>query len=167
MNKAKLLSTILLAGISLFVSGQTNIPESPAWDVYPDTWVATDGAGRVMPGNADVGDYKYGKQHTVGIFYVTWHTSNLYNMHSPYGADVSKVLENDPNARKEKNNAAWQPQYYNSYHWGEPEMGYFLSADPFVIRRDVSMLADAVSSTMWFTATWHWIGLPTSISFSS
>lgn len=143
MNKAKLLSTILLAGISLFVSGQTNIPESPAWDVYPDTWVATDGAGRVMPGNADVGDYKYGKQHTVGIFYVTWHTSNLYNMHSPYGADVSKVLENDPNARKDKNNAAWQPQYYNSYHWGEPEMGYFLSADPFVIRRDVSMLADA------------------------
>ena len=107
MNKAKLLSTILLAGISLFVSGQTNIPESPAWDVYPDTWVATDGAGRVMPGNADVGDYKYGKQHTVGIFYVTWHTSNLYNMHSPYGADVSKVLENDPNARKDKNNAAW------------------------------------------------------------
>ena len=143
MNKAKLLSTILLAGTSLFVSGQTNIPESPAWDVYPDTWVATDGAGRVMPGNADVGDYKYGKQHTVGIFYVTWHTSNLNNMHSPYGADVSKVLENDPNARKDKNNAAWQPQYYNSYHWGEPEMGYFLSADPFVIRRDVSMLADA------------------------
>ena len=47
MNKAKLLSTILLAGTSLFVSGQTNIPESPAWDVYPDTWVATDGAGRV------------------------------------------------------------------------------------------------------------------------
>ena len=79
MNKAKLLSTILLAGTSLFVSGQTNIPESPAWDVYPDTWVATDGAGRVMPGNADVGDYKYGKQHTVGIFYVTWHTSNLNN----------------------------------------------------------------------------------------
>ena len=29
MNKAKLLSTILLAGTSLFVSGQTNIPESP------------------------------------------------------------------------------------------------------------------------------------------
>jgi hypothetical protein len=30
-----------------------------------------------------------------------------------------------------------------SYHWGEPEMGYFLSKDKFVIRRDMSMLADA------------------------
>ena len=68
MNKAKLLSTILLAGISLFVSGQTNIPESPAWDVYPDTWVATDGAGRVMPGNADVGDYKIRQTAHCGYF---------------------------------------------------------------------------------------------------
>ncbi len=143
MNKAKLLSAALLAGLSLGVSAQTEIPESPDWDVYPDTWVATDGAGRVMPGNADVGDYKFGKQHTVGIFYVTWHTANVAGMHSPYGADVSKVLESDPEARRDKDNAAWQPQYYNSYHWGEPEMGYFLSADPFVIRRDVSMLADA------------------------
>ena len=30
-----------------------------------------------------------------------------------------------------------------------------------------SAFSSAVSSTTWFTATWHWIGLPTSISFSS
>ena len=30
-----------------------------------------------------------------------------------------------------------------SYHWGEPEMGYFLSKDEYVIRKDMSMLADA------------------------
>ena len=102
MNKAKLLSTILLAGTSLFVSGQTNIPESPAWDVYPDTWVATDGAGRVMPGNADVGDYKYGKQHTVGIFYVTWHTSNLNNMHSPTAQTFPRFWKTTPTHAKIK-----------------------------------------------------------------
>ena len=30
-----------------------------------------------------------------------------------------------------------------SYHWGEPEAGYFLSKDEYVIRKDMSMLADA------------------------
>ena len=30
-----------------------------------------------------------------------------------------------------------------SYHWGEPEDGYFLSKDEYVIRKDMSMLADA------------------------
>lgn len=29
------------------------------------------------------------------------------------------------------------------YHWGEPEMGYFLSKDEWVIRKDMSMLSDA------------------------
>lgn len=139
--KSLLLAASLCAAFSAY--GQTEIPQTPEWDIYPDTWVAVDGAGRVMPGNAETGNYKYGKEHTVAIFYVTWHTANLYNRHSPYGADVTKVLEEDPNARKEKANAAWQSEYYNSYHWGEPEMGYFLSADPFVIRRDVSMLSDA------------------------
>ena len=143
MRHTKTLSILMSAMLAAGVNAQTELPEVPEWDIYPDTWVATDGAGRTMSTNADVGDYKYGKQHTVGIFYVTWHTANLYNMHNPYGADVSKVLEKDPNARKEASNAAWQPQYYGSYHWGEPEMGYFLSADPYVIRHDVSMLADA------------------------
>lgn len=143
MNRLEFIASIVFAGLTAVTFAQTEIPEIPAWDVYPDTWVATDGAGRVMPDNSEVGDYKTGKQHTVGIFYVTWHTAGLYNMKSPYAADVSKVLEKDPNARMEKDNSAWQPKYYNSYHWGEPEMGYFLSADPFVIRRDVSMLADA------------------------
>ncbi len=143
MKKLRLVLSALSMCLSLGTFAQSEIPESPEWDIYPDTWVATDGAGRVIPDNNDVGDYKMGKQHTVGIFYVTWHTSGLFKMKSPYNADVSKVLEKDPNARMEKNNAAWEPQYYNSYHWGEPEMGYFLSADPFVIRRDVSMLSDA------------------------
>ncbi len=143
MKKLKYVLSALSLCMSLSAAAQSEIPESPQWDIYPDTWVATDGAGRVMPDNSDVGDYKMGKQHTVGIFYVTWHTAGLFNMKSPYNADVSRVLEKDPTARMDKDNAAWEPQYYNSYHWGEPEMGYFLSADPFVIRRDVSMLADA------------------------
>lgn len=122
---------------------QTEEPIEPEWDIYPDTWVGVDGVGRVTPNNDETGDYKFGKQHTVGIFYVTWHTDGYYGEHHPYGADVSKVLEQDPEARKDGSNAAWQSQYYGTYHWGEPEAGYFLSADPYVIRHDISMLADA------------------------
>lgn len=96
MKKLKYVLSALSLCLSLGAAAQSEIPESPQWDIYPDTWVATDGAGRVMPDNSDVGDYKIGKQHTVGIFYVTWHTTGLFNMKSPYNADVSKVLEKTP-----------------------------------------------------------------------
>ena len=61
-------------------------------------------------------------------------------MKSPYAADVTKVLAADPNARLDAKHPLWTE---GSYHWGEPEMGYFLSKDEYVIRKDMSMLADA------------------------
>lgn len=76
----------------------------------------------------------------VGIFYITWHSDNLANLKAPYRADVSKVLEEAPEARLDANHPAWTE---GSYHWGEPELGYFLSRDEYVIRKDMSMLADA------------------------
>ena len=61
-------------------------------------------------------------------------------MKSPYAADVTKVLAADPKARLDAKHPLWTE---GSYHWGEPEMGYFLSKDEYVIRKDMSMLADA------------------------
>lgn len=110
------------------------------WDVYPDTWVATDALGRTMPGQEDVGNVKNDKRRVVGIFYITWHSDNLATLKSPYRADVTKVLEEAPEARLDANHPAWTE---GSYHWGEPELGYFLSRDEYVIRKDMSMLADA------------------------
>ena len=109
-----------------------------AQDLMQDTWVATDGLGRLMPTSDDVGSIKTDKKRTVGIFYVTWHTMNLEN--APAVGDVSKILKNNPQARKD--GTLW-PQGIGMYHWGEPEYGYFLSQDPYVIRHDISMLADA------------------------
>ena len=103
-----------------------------------DTWVATDALGRTMP-TADEAPLKTDRQRTVGIFYITWHTPNLHNG-QPYKADVSKVLRQDPNARMNNESPAWT---IGSYHWGEPEYGYFLSQDRYVIRHDLMMLADA------------------------
>ena len=117
-----------------------NSDDSLYWDIYPDTWVATDALGRMMPDHKKVGDVKRDKQRIVGIFYVTWHSDALASLNIPYQADVSKVLKKDPKARLDGNHKEWTA---GSYHWGEPEMGYFLSKDEYVIRKDMSMLADA------------------------
>lgn len=109
-------------------------------DIYPDTWVATDGIGRTMPSYEEVGPLKNDQRRVVGIFYITWHTQGLHHMKNPYTADVTKILEQDPSARLDAAHPLWTE---GSYHWGEPEMGYFLSQDEWVIRKDISMLADA------------------------
>lgn len=110
-------------------------------DLFPDTWVANDALGRSMPDYSAVGAVKKDQRRIVGIFYITWHTQDHYtNFKSPYAADVTKVLEKDPKARMDAKHPLWTE---GSYHWGEPEMGYFLSQDEYVIRKDISMLADA------------------------
>ena len=110
-------------------------------DIFPDTWVANDALGRTMPDFQQVGPVKNDQRRVVGIFYITWHTQDHYkNFKSPYSADVTKVLTTDPNARMDAKHPLWTE---GSYHWGEPEMGYFLSQDEYVIRKDMSMLADA------------------------
>jgi len=114
--------------------------EEPGRDLYADTWVATDALGRVMPDIGAVGPVKTDQRRVVGIFYITWHRDSLGTLKSPYTADVTKVLAGDPGARLDAKHPLWTE---GSYHWGEPEMGYFLSKDEWVIRRDMSMLADA------------------------
>jgi hypothetical protein len=110
-------------------------------DLYPDTWVAKDALGREMPGFQEVGPVKTDQRRVVGIFYVTWHTQDLFkDFKSPYSADVTNVLKTDPAARLDAGHPLWTE---NFYHWGEPETGYFLSQDEYVIRRDMSMLSDA------------------------
>ena len=115
--------------------------ETPYYrDIYPDTWVATDALGRTMPSFTMVGGPKDDQRRVVGIFYIAWHRDSLANLKSPYTADVTKVLAQDPSARLDAKHPLWTE---GSYHWGEPEMGYFLSKDEWVIRKDMSMLADA------------------------
>jgi hypothetical protein len=109
-------------------------------DLYSDTWVGTDALERSMPDIKEAGPVKKDHRRVVGMFYITWHRDELANLKSPYTADVTKILAEDPKARLDAKNPLWK---YDSYHWGEPEMGYFLSKDEYVIRKDMSMLADA------------------------
>jgi hypothetical protein len=109
-------------------------------DLFPDTWVAQDALGRNMPSYSVVGPVKQTQRRVVGIFYITWHSDSQHSLKRPYAADVSRVLAGDPNARLDAKHPLWTE---GSYHWGEPEAGYFLSKDEYVIRKDMSMLADA------------------------
>ncbi len=110
-------------------------------DIFPDTWVGTDALGRKMPDYSEVGNVKTNQRRVVGIFYITWHDDGKNTISPyPYSADVTKILKKDPKARFDAKHPLWKN---SSYHWGEPELGYFLSKDKYVIRMDISMLADA------------------------
>jgi len=128
--------TLMLMNVIVSAQSTTNSYR----DLYADTWVATDGLGRVMPGIKEAGSTKNGHQRVVGMFYITWHTDDHASQQSPYTGDVTKVLQSDTGARYDAKHPAWKE---GSYHWGEPEMGYFLSKDEYVIRKDMSMLTDA------------------------
>ncbi len=114
--------------------------EPPSRDLLSDTWVATDALGRTMPDQKTVGPVKTDQRRVVGIFYITWHSDDRAGLKSPYQGDVTKVLAADPAARLDPNHPLWTE---GAYHWGEPEAGYFLSKDEYVIRKDMSMLSDA------------------------
>ena len=129
----------MVAAVPVNTTGEGN---AAMRDMMADTWVATDAVGRRMP-EADTIAGRRGLDRTVGIFYITWHDAGLYDSPEAY-RDVTTTLDADPQARITDCTGLWSPpSNMGSYHWGEPETGYFLSDDPYVMRRDMSMLADA------------------------
>jgi hypothetical protein len=133
----KTIVSLPVLAVCLCALGQ---PAAASRDIYPDTWVARDALGRSMPTSARVGPVKTDHRRVVGIFYITWHVDAHKKLKAPYSGDVSRILANHPDARLDGKHPAWKE---SSYHWGEPEMDYFLSQDEYVIRKDMSMLADA------------------------
>ncbi len=109
-------------------------------DLMADTWVATDGCGRILPGFLECGPVK--KDKWVGIFYWTWHRPQRDGPN-----DNTQILAGARNGR-----VPW-PTNTAPYHWGEPELGYYLMTDPFVIRKHASMLADAGVDVVLFDTT--------------
>ena len=126
--------------VFLFVSVAAYCAPMGVRDIYSDTWVGTDALGRKMPVVSEAGAVKHDQRRVVGIFYITWHGNQFGELGRPWNADVTKILAKDPSARMDAKNPLWCE---GLYHWGEPECGYFLSKDKWVIRRDISMLSDA------------------------
>lgn len=103
-------------------------------EVMPDTWVFTDGLGRVSLTNAEVGDPREDK--TVSIFYWTWHINR------PRVINVNNAVEQYPEAARDKTHPVWQPAGFQG-SWNESIYGYYESTDPWVIRRQGELLANA------------------------
>lgn len=109
-------------------------------DLYADTWVAMDALGRTAPDQEVCGPVRPGKQVT--IFYWTWHIP-----HSDGPNDNTKLI-----AAAKDGKVDW-PENKAPYHWGEPELGYYIMTDPFVIRKHASMLVDAGIDAVLFDTT--------------
>lgn len=107
------------------------------WDLHSDSWVATDALGRRLLSYKECGPPR--KDRFVGIFYFLW-------LEGPGPYDISKMLAENPE----------DPNYgpkHAFHHWGEPEMGYYVSHDPYVIRKHLMMLSEAGIDTLIFDAT--------------
>jgi len=109
-------------------------------DLMSDTWVATDALGRQLPGYDDCGPVRASR--TVGIFYFLW--LGQHGTGGPF--DITELLEADP----EK--PGWGP-VGAFHHWGQSELGYYLSDSEYAIRKHASMLVDAGIDTLIFDVT--------------
>ncbi|MBP3665447.1 MAG: hypothetical protein J6K29_00200 [Clostridia bacterium] len=106
--------------------------------VMPDTWVFTDGLGRVSLTNAEVGDLKEDK--TLAMFYWTWHISGstsspVYNM--------QELSAKYPEAMRDYDNPLWAEMGSFIAFWNEPVYGFYRSDDGWVQRRQGELLANA------------------------
>lgn len=110
-------------------------------DLHADTWVATDALDRNVAGLAEARSLQ--KEKWVGIFYWTWHV--------PRGTggpnDNTKLIASAVDGKID-----W-PENGAPHHWGEPELGYYMMTDPFVIRKHASMLVDAGVDVVFFDTT--------------
>ena len=137
----KIILLFLIAACLLGAASNTLAGDAPYYrDLYSDTWVGHDALGRNLPPSSVVGPVKKDHRRVVGIFYITWHSDSAHKGTGGYAGDVSRILAADPKARLDAKHPLWTE---GTYHWGEPETGYFLSRDEYVIRKDMSMLTDA------------------------
>ena len=106
-------------------------------NLYSDTWVATDALGRTLPDYAEAGPPRPGRY--VAMFYYLTHDSPG----EPGPRNISTELSAEPDSSR------WQR---GRSYWGEPEAGYYLSSDKWIIRRHAELLSDAGVDVIVFSA---------------
>ena len=120
--------------------------DPPAWDVYSDTWDATDVLGRALPTFEETGPPRADKQ--IGVFYFLW--NGRHGDEGPY--DVNKILAQDPDAMQKKDSPLWGRMYV-PHHWGESIFHYYVGEDEGVLRKHAQMLGDAGVDVVIFDVT--------------
>jgi len=106
---------------------------------FSDNWVATDALGRSLPFADECRASRTDKY--VGMFYYLWHGDGIDGC-----PQVSPITNNTEQLADGKQILI---QDKNSY-WAEPEDGYYRSTDPWAIRRNLQMLANAGVDFIFF-----------------
>ena len=130
----------------------------------PDTWVAIDELGRVMPTAITDDDVPAARDNRkVLMFYSSWHTDHQVT-YSPV-VNVTGIEWFYPEALTNPTHSAWgNSSNYTSdgsnngkpaqlCFWGEPLFGYYRTTDPWVLRKHAEMLADAGVDAVVFDCT--------------
>ncbi len=104
--------------------------------VMPDTWVFTDGLGRVSLTNKDVGNPRDDK--TLAMFYWSWHIGG-FTTHNP--VNLQQTLEQHPDAMRDYDNPLWNDKH--TFWWNESIYGFYRGDDPWVLRKQAELLANA------------------------
>jgi len=114
-----------------------NTQNSPSSPITNANWVATDALGRTIADYTITGASR--KNKYVGMFYYIWHNNAAIT-------DISKALAANPTNPVLGNRHAF-------HFWGEPEAGYYRADDPWVIRRNMQMLANVGVDFIFFDVT--------------
>jgi hypothetical protein len=129
---------MFLSFVGSVFTQQTEAIKNTIRNLRVDDWVATDALGRKLPTYEECGPVK--QDRYVGMFYFMTHLNP--GGEGPY--DVTKIIRANPS----------NPKWGNGDHfWGEPESGYYLSNERWMIRRHARQLSDAGVDVIIFDVT--------------
>ena len=128
--------SIIKGTVLSFTTGSTMV------DLMADTWVATDVLNRSLPGLAECGSPRTNRP--VGLFYFLWH-KYAAGFGSGTNWDCTQWISAHPFTAPH-NPWADNPifQTANAYYWwGQPALGYYDPSDPWMLRRQIALIAHA------------------------
>ena len=140
---ASLASTTPLASTAASAGTAPPAPTAPIpyRQNLPSTWAGIDALHRSLPHPPLAPSLQLNR--TVGIFYFLWLERKW-----PGPWDNSVLLAA---AGGDRHKVKYGP--LSAYHWGQPQLGYYLSEDQWVMRKHASMLADAGVDFICFDVT--------------
>jgi len=117
--------------------------------VSSDQWTATDGLGRRLPNEAEVGAPR--KDKFVAIFYWTWHQGDDDTTYQV--KNITEIVRKYPEAMKDYHHPAWGTKQPGFFYWEQPLFGYYKTTDAWVLRKHAELLADAGVDAVFFDCT--------------